>query len=97
MEEKYNGWTNYETWLLKAWINNDETDYNYFQNVARQTLENVADKDKQQADFADHIKNYFADKKPRIKPIFFQMLLETAFGRIDFKDISISILEDMEK
>ena len=26
---KYNGWTNYETWNFKLWLDNDETVHNY--------------------------------------------------------------------
>ena len=30
----YNGWCNYETWLIKLWIDNDEPFYNTVQTVA---------------------------------------------------------------
>lgn len=25
--EKYNGWSNYDTWLVALWLNNDESNY----------------------------------------------------------------------
>lgn len=25
----YNGWSNYETWLVALWLNNDQASYNY--------------------------------------------------------------------
>lgn len=31
----YNGWTNYETWLCKSWIDNDEGVYCYFRDITR--------------------------------------------------------------
>tara|TARA_Y100000310_G_C20581682_1_gene763322 strand:+ start:149 stop:511 length:363 start_codon:yes stop_codon:yes gene_type:complete len=36
MNEKreYNGWTNWETWLVNLWLNNDEIAYNYWDGRA---------------------------------------------------------------
>ena len=34
-DKKYNGWTNYETWLVKAHIDNDEGTQRYWLDVAR--------------------------------------------------------------
>jgi hypothetical protein len=35
MSEKYNGWTNYETWLVALWLDNDEGSYNEMHYMAR--------------------------------------------------------------
>jgi hypothetical protein len=29
MPDKYNGWTNYETWNMNLWVQNEEGSYNY--------------------------------------------------------------------
>ena len=29
MSQEYNGWTNYETWNVALWMDNDETSYQY--------------------------------------------------------------------
>lgn len=34
-DETYNGWTNYETWLVNLWLTNDEGSY----DVVRETVE----------------------------------------------------------
>ena len=31
---KYNGWTNYETWNFNLWITNEESDYEYALEMA---------------------------------------------------------------
>lgn len=35
-DEKYNGWTNYETWLLKLNLDNDEGTYNMMNDFVRE-------------------------------------------------------------
>lgn len=31
--EKYNGWTNYDTWLVVLWLNNDESNYRRLEHL----------------------------------------------------------------
>ena len=31
---KYNGWTNWETWNFNLWVTNDESDYEYAMHLA---------------------------------------------------------------
>lgn len=35
----YNGWTNYETWLVNLWITNDQGSYEVSQDMAREAWE----------------------------------------------------------
>lgn len=32
----YNGWTNYETWAVKLWIDNEEPSYRYWRETTRE-------------------------------------------------------------
>ena len=34
--ETYNGWTNYETWNVKLWMDNDQGSYAYYGEVAQE-------------------------------------------------------------
>ena len=36
----YNGWTNYETWAVKLWIDNEQHSYHYWRETAAEYLEN---------------------------------------------------------
>ncbi len=33
MSEQYNGWNNYETWLVALWLNNDQESYRLLQEI----------------------------------------------------------------
>ena len=35
-EQRYNGWTNYETWATALWLDNDEATQNYWHERARE-------------------------------------------------------------
>lgn len=38
----YNGWTNYETWNVKLWMDNDEGSYHHYKEIAEQTYRDAA-------------------------------------------------------
>lgn len=38
-DSSYNGWTNYETWLVNLWLNNDEETYNLCRSMAESCFE----------------------------------------------------------
>lgn len=41
--KEYNGWTNYETWLVKLWMDNEQGTQSYFQEQAEQVWKDDPD------------------------------------------------------
>lgn len=39
---EYNGWTNYETWVVNLWLNNDQGTYDHWQEVAKNVYNHQA-------------------------------------------------------
>ena len=42
LDNKYNGWTNYETWSFNLWITNEEADYKYASEIANESTDKWA-------------------------------------------------------
>jgi hypothetical protein len=45
MADRYNGWTNYETWDLKLWIDNDQGLAEHWQEAARTAVDDTDETD----------------------------------------------------
>lgn len=41
--QEYNGWTNYETWVVNLWMDNEQGSHDYWVNVARHIYEHEAE------------------------------------------------------
>ena len=97
-EDNYNGWTNWETWNFKLWLDNDEFLSNHFHDVAKITLEDdkieykISDVEKYLREYADdsvydHIDNtklggWMAD------------FLTMTMKEVDYYEIALSLLKD---
>lgn len=38
-DKSYNGWTNYETWAVKLWMDNEESSYRYYLELANEAFD----------------------------------------------------------
>jgi hypothetical protein len=98
-DEKYNGWTNYETWNVKLWIDNDEGSYNYWRDVAISTFR-LAEKDKPftrreraSLDLAEQLKSEHEENTPTTTGCYAD-LLNSALSSVNWYEIAESLIED---
>lgn len=89
MCEEYNGWPNYETWIVKLWIDNDEGAYHYSKDMVRHS--------RYRADAIDGLKDWIEEMNPLNEGAnMFVDLMTHALGKVDFGKIADSIAEDEE-
>lgn len=44
-DKKYNGWTNYETWVVNLWMDNDENSYKFWLSEGKRCLDKTEPND----------------------------------------------------
>jgi hypothetical protein len=92
MSDGYNGWTNYETWCAKLWIDNDQGLYYTIQEVAKQYI-----KDKNHIyTLSNFVKDTLEEGMPEIDASLYSDLLNTSFSQINFYEIAESICDDLD-
>lgn len=106
----YNGWTNYETWAVKLWIDNEEYSYRFWKEQAQEAWKASADKspnqfmnrrDNAQSMLAEWLKDQHEDES--IHPVFkaaegsvFADLLNAALSDVNWHEIANAMLDDEE-
>ena len=84
----YNGWSNYETWAAKLWMDNEEGGYRYWQSEARRARD--------ASSLAAQLKDEHEEALPDVSGLAGD-LLWAAFGEIDWYEIAESLIEDNEE
>ncbi len=93
-DNKYNGWTNYETWNVKLWMDNDEGSSRHWQAVAEEIWEDSVDKDAFCADMAVRLKDEHENNMPEVEGTYAD-LLGAALSEVDWHEIAESFVEDL--
>lgn len=102
MEKKeYNGWYNYETWLIKLWMDNDEGNYNYWldrvRDYVRGGLEDEKDKEKAYQALADEIKEQheeYIEQNLKEQSGFMADLVNAAISEVNWYEIAEHMIND---
>ncbi len=105
----YNGWTNYETWAVALWIDNDQYTQTYWQNAAKEAWDQADDKDPNpyldrsanaQTLLADALKSEHDTDSEH--PVFeaaqgsvYADLLNAALSEVNWHEIADSLLRDL--
>lgn len=103
--EKYNGWTNYETWNWALWINNDQYSQEYWDDVAIDCLKNFVSEYEWQTDEQAAITElsyrlqYDMDEQAEQLNIVtgpFSDILNAGLSRVNWYEIAESIIESVK-
>ena len=101
--KKYNGWTNYETWNVKLWMDNDQGSYNHFNELAQDCYDNAeAEKsftrdERATLDLADALKDEFQEACPDLGASCWADLLLAALGEVNWYEIAEHLIEEVDK
>ena len=109
---KYNGWSNYETWNFKLWLDNDEDLHNYIIGEIKKIKRIGTSHIHEVSEASNFLRSYIEDNVPNLnvstrsqsvhglmsdKNGFYNDILNAALRDINTYEIAESYLEDLEK
>ena len=102
-EKEYNGWTNYETWAVKLWIDNEQGSQEGWCAQARECWKEAkADKictreQRARYDLADALEYHYEDSTPEgVEGTVYGDLLGAALSEVNWDEIAQSLIDDAE-
>jgi len=97
--KEYNGWYNYETWVVSLWMDNEQGTYDYWRSVANDLVslespEFIADANTRACRLADRIKDEHEQALPELQG-FPADLLNAAMSEVNWYEIAEHLLESV--
>ena len=89
----YNGWTNYQTWVINLWLNNDSGTCDYILELADEALETEYPK----ATLMDSIKEYIEEYNPITEASLYSDLMQSAIDSANYYEIAEHWLESAKE
>jgi hypothetical protein len=104
-EKRYNGWTNYETWVTALWLDNDYATQCYWRQATQEckSTAGLAQQVKQgywtaeeaaRFTLADRLKEEVTDAAPIAEASLYADLLGAALEEVDWREIADHYLAD---
>ena len=90
---KYNGWTNYETWNFNLWITNEESDYNHALELAEDS-ENEYGLSKKLEEWAEDMASD-ALTSYEYTHGFIKDMVNSSVGEVNFYEVAEHLWEDI--
>lgn len=101
-DSSYNGWSNYETWIVNLWLGNDEGSYNTCRSLAQRCFEEaVADqvlsrKERACYQLAKELKEMIEDGNPLASEAsVYADLINASLSEVNWKEVANSLLGEV--
>ena len=88
-KQEYNGWTNYETWNYKLWLDNNQETYDAVRTLAK--------KHNDAFDLSIELSKVAHDNAPLLEASFYSDVLNASISEVNFFEIAESYLEEIKE
>lgn len=89
MDNRYNGWTNYETWNCKLWMDNDQGESEYWNERAKES-DDVSDLAKELEGYYEALAEEFMGQQSG----FFVDICNAALREVNWGEIAAHLYEE---
>jgi hypothetical protein len=97
-DHSYNGWTNYETWLVALWIDNEQGTHEQRREMARDIKSNNDSEDAHIDHFGDAIREWVEEAMmPDHGATLAADLLNGALSDVNWREIAENWLDEVEE
>jgi len=93
MQKLYNGWTNYETWNYKLWLDNEYKTNKRINSLAKSVIQTEQEKD-QVFKMSELLKMECLDNEPNLEASFYSDVLNASIREVNFYEIALAYIED---
>lgn len=99
MSEGYNGWTNYETWNVKLWIDNDQGEQEFWQERAEGCIANTDDDGDAIAALSNELEAAYDElyEQQSMPPGPLSDILRAALSEVNWHEIASHMVEDAKE
>lgn len=105
-DDRYNGWTNYATWAVALWIDNDEGSQTYWRQEAAREMQEAPNgqmvrdgvwtaDEAARFNLAEQLKSESTDTAPDLGASVYSDLLQAALDDVNWKEIAENIIADL--
>lgn len=106
--KKYNGWSNYQTWAIALWIDNEYGSYHYWQEQIREQRGSAATcsqvkngiwtaSEAAKYNLADQLREEIRDQAPLDEASMYSDLLRRALDDVNWQEIAGNWLTDLDE
>ena len=88
-KQEYNGWTNYETWNYKLWLDNNQATYDAVRTLAK--------KHNDAYELSIELSKVSHDNAPLLEASFYSDVLNASIREVNFFEIAESYLEEIKE
>lgn len=96
--KEYNGYTNYETWVVALWLDNEEGSSDYWREQAEELVKSESgDKDEATRRLADTLQEQHEEANPCANSnSVFADLMNAALSEVDWHEIAEHYVDEVE-
>ena len=94
-EQGYNGWSNYETWAVKLWLDNDEGSYIYWTDVASEVIKE--EDNCNEGAFASRLSDQVRNEQVDLGCSLAADLLGAAFDSVNWYEIAEAFIAEAKE